>query len=180
MKLNTEDCVLNSNDHSGYPGSKEQNTEGSICFRFTGREVAEADVRRFTSTFSPGQLDASVLCLLRGNLVIHLPPSAARHQEPFLCETTRRFCRVFFEAFPAWGFFFSLENLALWKMSIALLGEARFFQFDRAWKTRVLLPGDLFGALIGQHQKETRTMALAAGMPEAEAEHLAGAVQAYF
>jgi hypothetical protein len=184
MKLKSEnlplDSIGNGDGRLDYPGCDDRNTEGSICFRFTGQEVATADFQRFRAMFSLEMMSALALRLLRGNLVIQLPPSPALHEEPFLCETTRRFCHAFFEAFPAWGYFFSLENLALWKMSLALLPAAQFFQFERAWQTRVLLPEASFAALVASHERQTHVMARAAGMSVTEGESLAEAVRDYF
>jgi hypothetical protein len=184
MKLNIDHDMLmmapEKCQDPAYPNREDHDPEGSVWFRFTRREVATADLSRFLTLFAQDKLDAAALQVIRGNLVIQLPSAQARHDEPFLCVTTRHFCRALYIAFPGWAFFFSLENLALWKMSLALVDEARVLQSERAWKTRLMLPPSNVKTLIEDHLEQARVVASRAGLSDGETAQISRAVRAYF
>jgi len=163
-----------------YENPNEHNPEGSLSFRFTRYEVTNLNFRRFLAIFDPERLNAETIRSLRGNLAIQLPSTSARHEEPFLCETTRRFCQAFHNVFPAWAYFFTLESLALWKMSLCLLDQAQIIQSDHAWKTRLVLPPEELGQMIAQHIEAARGMAARSNMPNRRVEQMLASVLDYF
>lgn len=163
-----------------YPQAGEHDPDGSLCFRFTRREVASGDASRLLALIAPEILNASTLRSLQGTLVIQLPTPAARHEEPFLCATTRQFCRVLYSTLPAWAFFLTLENLALWRMTLALVEDAQIVQRERAWETRVIVPNVGLEDVVSGHVIQAGAMARRADLSMSEIDRLLEAIRAYF
>lgn len=111
-------------------------TEGSILFRITENEIETQSTQRLTDLLHPEIRGFTGLESLLGNITIRLPESEALHGEPFLCEKTRLFCQKLYEVFPFWGFFFSLNSMSLWKMTLSTLQETRIRQYSRACNTQ--------------------------------------------
>ncbi|MEY2563546.1 MAG: hypothetical protein QOH88_1739 [Verrucomicrobiota bacterium] len=129
------------------PGVETANT---IIFQFTAQELCTVDLERFLFLFGVDRPNLSAVPKLRGNVCIVLPDSPTGRTEPFLCDSTRRFCRAFFARFPYWAYFFSLQNMALWKMTLALVENSSVLQFDEPWKTKVILPPNEIGQIVSQ------------------------------
>lgn len=139
-----------ASSHGTHPYLPLVETANTIIFEFTPREIETLDLERFLFLFGVDRSDLSGVQKLRGNICIVLPASPSGCREPFLCDSTRRFCRAFFARFPYWAYFFSLQNMALWKMTLSLIENSAVLEFDEPWKTKVILPPSEIEQLVSK------------------------------
>ena len=153
--------------HGTHPYLPLVETANTIIFEFTPREIETVDLERFLFLFGVDRSDLSGVPKLRGNICIVLPASPTGRREPFLCDSTRRFCCVFYAQFPYWAYFFSLQNMALWKMTLALIENSAVIEFDEPWKTKVILRPTEIEQLVSEQVFHAMELTRRAGVANA-------------
>ena len=99
---------------------------------------------------------------MRGNLCISFP-NEGRGDAVFLCENTRAFCRRFFGACPYWGFFFSLQNMSLWNITMTLVDNVQVVRFAPASRIRIAFADDEFSRIVSELVGGAQTVGQLAG-----------------
>ena len=151
----------------------------TIIFRFTPHEIETLDFTRFLVLFGIERADLSGIEKLRGNVCVALPDSSPGQWEPFLCETSRRFCRAFYMRFPYWAYFFSLQTMALWKLTLALVENSAVFQFnDQPWRTKIILQTNELEFFISEQMAYATNLASRVGLVNAD--ELEGSIRKYY
>lgn len=136
-----------------------------IIYRLTPREIENLDFSRFLFLFRVDRRELEGLEKLRGSVCVVLPNLSSGGGEPFVCATTRRFCRALFEAFPYWAYFFSLQDMGLWKMTLALVENSVVFECGEQWKTKIFVSDEEIAPLISQQIEHATRLARAASLP---------------
>lgn len=154
-------------------------TANTIIFQFTEEEIANVDLTRFLCLWEISPSGRPGLAKLRGNLCISFP-NEGKGDAVFLCENTRAFCRRFFGAFPYWGFFFSLRNMSLWNLAMALVDNVQVVRFAPASRIRIAFADDGLSRIVSELVSGAQTVGQLAGYNADENEALSTDIRSYF
>ena len=153
-------------------------TCNTVIFRFTTQEVENLDFSRFLFLFGVDRPDLTGLEKLRGNVSVLVFDADVPADDIYVSAAGRRFCQAFFSRFPYWAYFFSLQSMSLWKMSLALIENSAVIQFDEAWKTKVVLPDRGLETLVKEHITYAEAINARAGLLDSV--QFAAAIRKYF